>query len=137
MIKRRETGGGTMVDTEPMTENRSVQREREREEIFCRALEQSVAPETAWITREVWDRLRGNIPGVLRVPYLDVREGGGVLLTWDQGAHHLDLEIAPAVPLDFFYLNRETGEAWDIESPLEERIPEKALQVFNRFRIIG
>ena len=113
-------------------------REREREKMFDAALQSCVSPPIARVVRAVWGKIQGCVPGVVRVPRLDVREEGGVLLTWDQGVHHLDVEVLPDASLDFFYLNRETNETWDVETTLQEqaRLPEKVLQHFNHFRLI-
>lgn len=113
------------------------EQEQEREEKLTAVLNSCVPDQVARLARAVWDRIKGNVPGILRVPLLDLREEGGVLLTWEQGVHHLDVEIASDGSLDFFYLNRETNEAWDVEASLEKRIPEKVLQQFNYFRVVA
>lgn len=114
------------------------EREKKREEAFSAGLQSCVPQPMALLVRAVWDKIKGCVPGVVRVPHLDVREEGGVLLSWDQGVHHLDVEVLPDTSLDFFYLNRETNEAWDVETTLheQERLPEKVLQHFNHFRLV-
>jgi hypothetical protein len=111
--------------------------EQERENRFLTALQEGVPQPVAHIARTVWDKIKGNVPGVLRAPLVDVMEEGRVLLTWDQSVHHLDVEISPDTSLDFFYLNRETNAAWDIEASSDESIPERVLHHFNFFRVLA
>lgn len=38
---------------------------------------------------------------------------GRVLYAWDEEKHHLELDIYPDGPAEFFYRNRETRELWE------------------------
>jgi hypothetical protein len=110
--------------------------ERKRKETFLLVLESSTEPSLSSLVKTLWEKVCGNCPGVLMVPFLNLRDNG-VLLTWDNGPHHLDIEISLGVPFDFFYMNRKTEEAWDIEVAVGERIPDQVLRAFNFFRVVG
>jgi hypothetical protein len=111
--------------------------EQHREAIFNGAIVKAAPAALVPLIQSVWDKIKGNIPGVVRVPYFDLMASGGALLTWDTRIHHLDVEIHPDTTLDFFYLNRDTGEAWDVEGTLDERLPERVLLRLNLFRVVS
>jgi hypothetical protein len=124
------------LETPSIYHERLRQQEAARELRFKQALAALAPKPFVVVTLEVWDKIKGNVPGVVQVPFVDLMESGAILLTWDHGAHHLDVEVSVDTPLDFFYLNRNTGEAWDIESAVDLRLPEKVLQCLNNFRVI-
>lgn len=106
-----------------------------RERIFHAALN-SVPAEDAQSTAKVWELLKASAPVAVTVPYLDVREEGGTLLTWKQGRRHLDVEIAADGAMDFFYWNQDTDESWDIEVAPRAPLPEVILCALGGFRVI-
>ena len=87
----------------------------------------------ASVVQATWSKVEGRSPGFLPAPLVDERDEGGVLLSWDKGIHHLDVEITAEGALDFFYLNRVTDEKWDIEAMATDVIPEKVMEAFDRF----
>ena len=46
------------------------------------------------------------------VPAACTGPDGEMFYSWDRGHHHLELEIIPGKPAEFFYRNRETEELW-------------------------
>jgi hypothetical protein len=53
--------------------------------------------------------------------------------SWDRGKHHMELEIIPGQPAQFFYRNRETGQLWGEDYTIGTAVPAEALQRFKLF----
>ena len=105
-----------------------------REARFRTAI-QTLPPALADRVLLVWDKIKNNTPGILKVPTAAEHEdGSGVLLSWDTSVHHLDVEITEDGLLDFFYLNRETEVAWDRETRLAAPLPEAVANALLCFR---
>ena len=68
--------------------------------------------ETAWQT---WKMLSSSMDRPLPVPDAAPGPDGQLLYTWNKGDHHLELEIFPNGPAEFFYLNRVSSETWEEE----------------------
>ena len=111
-------------------------KEQERERILLSALAEKSSVSLGRSIEQAWDRIKGNVPGVLRVPTVEIRDQREALLTWDRGVHHLDVEVTEDGLLDFFYLNRETNEAWDYVVSTKSRLPETILSRLNCFRVV-
>ena len=84
----------------------------------------------------IWHNIKGIIPGILAAPSLDFMSEGRVLLTWNQGEHHLDIEIIPNAPIEFFYRNRNTDETWEYEYEAGAKLPHEVFQYINKFRCV-
>ncbi len=88
-----------------------------------------------------WQTVTGNVPGVLRFPTVGLMDPDGekLLLTWDQGELHLDVEIHHSLPVaEFFFYNRRTKETqewdWDENAP---SFPDTLRRKLNAFRVAG
>jgi hypothetical protein len=66
-----------------------------------------VSQETSGAALVAWVLLRRDAPR-LPVPAAGVGEDGEILYTWNQGEHHLELEISSDGSAHFYYLNRKT-----------------------------
>ena len=110
--------------------------EKNREIKFITAIDNLLMNNTAGLVKYIWDRLKGNVPGVigLRVPVLDVLNEGA-MLTWDQGNYHLDAEIFPGQSVEFFFRNRQTGEVWNREFDIVAKLPEDFLVYLRYFQL--
>lgn len=64
---------------------------------------------------DAWDDLDRSTGGSLPVPNASAGPDGMLLLTWDRGEHHLELEFLVDSTASFFYFNRNTHGAWEIE----------------------
>ena len=62
---------------------------------------------TAW--RILWEGMAKRLP----VPDAAAGPNGELLYAWNEGEHHLELEIFPNAPAEFFYRNRSTGKLWE------------------------
>lgn len=58
---------------------------------------------------------------------------GQILFTWDEGDHHLELEIFPESTSEFFYRNRSTDELWGEEYELHLPFSPSALNKLSLF----
>src|SRR5205809_6924017 len=87
------------------------------------AQDQIICKPTMARTLEAWGRLAAAAKGL---PAPDATPGpdGQVLYTWDRDRHHLELEILPAGPAEFFYRDRRSGGLWECEFELSEAVPE-------------
>lgn len=54
--------------------------------------------------------LQDRFAGQLSPPYATVTEPGGLVMTWDSGPHHFEIEILAEGRYDWFYLDRSSGE---------------------------
>ena len=77
-----------------------------------------------WYT---WQRLNSAVKDNLEVPDACPGSNGEILLTWDQGNDHFEVEIGPSTEVEFFYQNTKLGDSWDVAAndprgQLEERV---------------
>lgn len=85
-----------------------------------------ISNETAEEANKMWLLLSP----IILAPSVGVNANGKVLFNWDQGKHHLELEVSPA---EFFYRNRETGELWS--EYFNGQLTEELSQKLNFFRM--
>jgi hypothetical protein len=71
-----------------------------------------IAAHTATLALQVWNDLH-KATSSLPVPDAAPGPDRQLLYTWNQGEHHLEFEIFPAEPAEFFYLNRATHISWE------------------------
>jgi hypothetical protein len=86
-----------------------------------------ITPQMARLAWDAWNKLSGATENTLPVPDACPGPDGVLLYTWDRGEHHLELEIFPASPAEFFYRNRTSGALWECEYVIGEPIPNDAL----------
>lgn len=94
-----------------MISQQTMSRALEAWELLCAAAEDLSAPDAA--------------PG----------PDGQVLYTWDRDRYHLELEIFPEGPAEFFYRDRHTGSLWECDFDLSAAVPEEALERLNLFHL--
>jgi len=72
----------------------------------------------------LWECLQGQVTGSLALPHATATEAGELVMTWDRGPHHFEIEILPDGRYDWFYLDRSSGErAGEEELPAETCSP--------------
>ena len=89
-----------------------------------------VAENTA---EKIWRKLRP-LANNVSVPDAAVTNDGGLFMSWDRGAHHLEIELHPNGRYEWFYRNRSTdnfGGEYDYPSIL---IPPDLL---TQFRLVA
>jgi hypothetical protein len=92
-----------------------------------------ITPEMARLAWDAWNKLSVAIENALPVPDACPGPDGELLYTWDRGEHHLELEVFPASPAEFFYRNRASGELWECEYIIGEPVPIDALTRLRLF----
>ncbi len=56
-----------------------------------------------------------------------------LLLCWDKGEHHFEIEVFPGGTIEFFYLNHQTNDVWKYECMLREPIPDEIKEKLRLF----
>lgn len=74
-----------------------------------------ITSSTTKIAWEAWCSLYYFMDKRLPVPDAGTGPDGQLLYVWDKGMHHFEMEIFPDAPAEFFYLNRETDETWELD----------------------
>jgi hypothetical protein len=78
---------------------------------------------TALIAWRAWRALRKATRGSLRVPNASPGDEDQVHFSWNEGEHHMELDVFPDGRTEFFYRNRSTGKLWDHDQLEDEPIP--------------
>jgi hypothetical protein len=68
--------------------------------------------QTARFARKAWELMVMNAPDGMAVPDASAGPDDTFLFTWDDGVHHLELEMEKDRTLSCFYRNRETQAIW-------------------------
>jgi hypothetical protein len=58
----------------------------------------------------LWECLRRQVPDRLGLPHAMATESGDLVMTWDRGSHHFEIEVFHDGRYDWFYLDRDSGE---------------------------
>ena len=81
-----------------------------------------------------WFTLRGAMLENLSVPDAAPGPEGQLLYAWNNVEHHLELEVFPNGPAEFFYLNRFSNDSWEdefnVNTPVSQRVHD-ALSIFS------
>ncbi len=93
-----------------------------------------ISESTATLALIAWATLSDAISNSLSVPDAAPGPEGQLLYAWNKGEHHLELEIFPNSPAEFFYLNRVSNESWedeyDVNTPVSQQAKDK-LSIFT------
>jgi hypothetical protein len=81
--------------------------------------------EIAW--QEIWKASRYTMP----VPAACTGPDGEMCYSWDRGPHHLELEIIPGRPAEFFYRDRSSEQVWGEDYEIGERLSDEAVAKLN------
>jgi hypothetical protein len=88
-----------------------------------------ITAETAKNAKIAWLAIRKASHGRVPVPSAGTGPDGEMFYAWKNGRYHLELEIIPGQPAEFFYSDRETGEFWgedfEVGTPLPPSIVSK------------
>ena len=91
--------------------------------------EGSLTSHTANLAWAIWNHLSEITLNCLAVPDACPGSQGQILYTWDKDEHHLELEVFPNSPAEFFYRNRIFGQLWEADyqadAPLSEEVSDK------------
>jgi hypothetical protein len=83
---------------------------------------------TAW--RQIWKASEYKMP----VPAAATGPDGEMFYVWNAGRYHLELEIIPGRPAEFFYRDRETGEFWGEDYEVGEPLPAGIISMLPLFQ---
>jgi hypothetical protein len=86
-----------------------------------------VTPRLARLAWQDWTSLSNGMSNALLVPDACPGPNGELFYTWDRDGHHLELEIFPDAPAEFFYENDGSGEVWEATFAIGEPVPPEAL----------
>jgi hypothetical protein len=68
----------------------------------------AIGPAVAAQAQALWRQIREVEPG-LALPEAVATDAGGLYIGWDDGPHHLEIEILATGQYEWFYRNRTTG----------------------------
>ena len=91
-----------------------------------------ISHEAATTALIVWNEISKTLRA-LPVPDAAPGPEGQLLYTWNRGEHHLELEIFPEAPAEFFYYNRASEETWQEDYRVGEPLSEAALARLSLF----
>jgi hypothetical protein len=92
-----------------------------------------ITPRVARLAWNAWTALSNSTGNALPVPDACPGPDGELLYTWDQGEHHLELEIFADTPAEFFYENEASGEVGEATFVIGEPVP---AEVLTRLQIL-
>lgn len=77
------------------------------------------------IARDVWQQLSA---AGASMPNAGMVTPNHLILTWDKGELHFELEILPDAPMEFFYWNCTTGATWEYDWSIGTPLPDEAVE---------
>ncbi len=92
-----------------------------------------ISRDTALLAARAWTLIWDASDGKMPIPAACTGPDGQMLYAWDHGRHHLELEIIPQQPAEFFYKDRETRELWSEDYTIGDPIPAEAVERFGFF----
>jgi hypothetical protein len=92
-----------------------------------------IAPEMAHRAWRAWCQAWAASGFRLGVPDACSGPDGQLLYTWDRGRHHLEVELVPGGPDEFFYRDRESGWIAGTDRDPGGPLPAAALDLIARF----
>jgi len=93
----------------------------------------TITPETALQAGEAWQQIWLASGGKIPVPSACTNADGKVFYSWDCGRYHLDLDIIPGEPAEFFFCNRETDEYWCEDYLIGTPLPREVVSKLDLF----
>jgi hypothetical protein len=93
-----------------------------------------VAEKTGREALSVWDSLNSATSSAIGVPNTAPGDNGQLLLVWELGQHHLEIEFAPGVTPIVFYANRTAPNAsWELDFTRDALLNETVLKTLAIF----
>lgn len=102
-------------------------------EVSTKGANPPVERHTATLARRAWWAIWEATGFALPVPSACTGPDGQMFYSWDQGRHHLELEIIPGKPAEFFYRDRETGQFWGDDYTVGDALPTEVAQKLKYF----
>jgi hypothetical protein len=92
-----------------------------------------ITPETASQAGEAWKQIWLASGGKISVPSACTNVDGKVFYSWDCGRYHLDLDIVPGGPAEFFFCDRETEQYWCEDYRIGTPLPAEVVSKLSLF----
>lgn len=93
--------------------------------------ERGLSPSHAREVSRLWKQTCAVVGG-LAEPQAAPTPEGALLLSWDNGDHHVDVEVFDGGRLEWFYSHRSTGEHDGEEGALEDGVPLRFVPFLRR-----
>ena len=93
-----------------------------------------ITPETAHLASKAWHIIWKASDYRMPVPSAGTGPNGEMFYAWNSGRHHLELEIIPGQPAEFFYRDRESGEFWGMDYDVGATLPVTIISKLTLFR---
>ncbi len=93
-----------------------------------------ITPETAYRAMKAWNTLWMASGHSMAAPAACTGPDGEMFYSWDRGKHHLELEIIPGEPAEFFYRDRETEQFWGEDYNIGDGLPAAVVAKLGIFR---
>ncbi len=94
----------------------------------------SITPDTARSASMAWRLIWKASDYKMPVPAAGTGPDGEMFYAWNAGRYHLELEIIPGQPAEFFYRDRETGEFWGEDYEVGAPLPPKIVAKLGLFQ---
>ena len=94
-----------------------------------------VSADLANKARIVWYLVWFSTPKHLPVPAASALQGGPIEYHWSAGPHQLLLEIPSDGLCHWTYTNKTTGELWGVETPADEKLPNRLERILSQIAI--
>jgi hypothetical protein len=92
-----------------------------------------ISQQTALLARHAWRIIWLSSGGKIPVPAACTGPDGEMFYSWDRGRHHLELEIIPGQPSEFFYRDRDTEQFWGEDYNVGDPLPDKVVETLPLF----
>lgn len=92
-----------------------------------------ITREIATLAIEAWYAILKETHEKISIPAVCTGPDGEIFYSWDHGRHHLELEIIPGEPPNFFYRDRETEQYWGEDYTIGEPLPTKVIATLRLF----
>jgi hypothetical protein len=93
-----------------------------------------ITAETAFLASKAWQLIWKASDYKMPVPAACTGPDGRMFYSWDRGRHHLELEIIPGQPAEFFYRDRETEQLWGEDYRIGDTLSSEAIAKLRFFR---
>lgn len=88
---------------------------------------------TAAAAKDAWHIIWKASGYSMPVPAACTGPDGQMFYSWDQGRHHLELEIIPDKAAEFFYRDRESGKIWGEDYRVGDPLSAEAVHKLEYF----
>jgi hypothetical protein len=95
----------------------------------------AIAPNVGAMAWSIWRRIDSEAEGKLEVPDACPGPSGNMLLTWDRGRYHFEIEIESDLTIALFYLDRTVGQSWELPTRLNEPFDERVKGILKVFKV--